>query len=106
MKRALRFSAILLLAAGPVVAAAYPATVRIPPEKARAGGSPPAALFSHKTHAGFGCAGCHPSVFPQAAVGFSHADMSRGRYCGGCHDGELAFAIQGAACARCHVPVR
>jgi c(7)-type cytochrome triheme protein len=93
----------LVLIAAPVLAAAYPATLRIPPEKPRPGGTPPAALFSHKTHGGFGCASCHPGVFPQAAVGFSHADMKQGRFCGGCHDGELAFAIQGADCARCHV---
>jgi c(7)-type cytochrome triheme protein len=102
--RAARFAVGLLLVAAPVVAAAYPATLRIPPGKPRAVGTPPAALFSHKTHAGFGCAGCHPAVFPQAAVGFSHAEMSRGEFCGGCHDGELAFAITGAPCARCHVP--
>ena len=104
MTRAARLAAGLALIAAPVFAAAYPATLRIPPQKPRAGGTPPAALFSHKTHAGFGCAGCHPGVFPQAPVGFSHAEMKRGEFCGGCHDGELAFAIQGAACARCHVP--
>ena len=103
MTRAARFAAGLVLVGGPVLAAAYPAALRIPPAKPRAG-SPPAALFSHKVHGGFLCASCHPGVFPQAAVGFTHAEMSRGEYCGSCHDGALAFAIQGAPCARCHAP--
>ncbi len=103
MTRTARFAAGVLLVAAPVLAAAYPATLRIPPEKPRAGGEPPAALFSHKTHAGFGCAACHPSVFPQAAVGFTHVEMTRGNFCGHCHDGALAFAITGAPCTRCHV---
>ena len=51
----------------------------------------------------FGCYACHPSVFPQALVGFTHAEMREGQFCGRCHDGRTAFAIPGAACARCHV---
>ena len=51
----------------------------------------------------FGCYACHPSVFPQALVGFTHAEMREGQFCGRCHDGRTAFAIPGATCARCHV---
>ena len=98
--------ASVLLIAGPVLAAAFPSVVRIPAAKPRSDGAIAPALFSHKTHGGFTCAGCHPAVFPQTAVGFSHDQMKQGRFCGGCHDGELAFAIQGAVCARCHVPTR
>jgi c(7)-type cytochrome triheme protein len=96
---------VALLAAAPVIAAAYPAVLRIPPRAPRPSGPPPA-LFSHRTHGTFGCQVCHPGAFPLAAVGFSHEEMNRGAFCGGCHDGRLGFAIKGAACARCHVPVR
>jgi c(7)-type cytochrome triheme protein len=51
-----------------------------------------------------GCQVCHPSVFPQAPVAFTHEEMKAGRYCGACHDGGVAFAIAGAACGGCHAP--
>lgn len=93
----------LLLLSAPVLGAAFPAALRIPTLRPRAAGPVPA-LFSHRTHATFGCHQCHPSVFPQQAVGFTHQDMARGLYCGGCHDGAVAFGITATACARCHVP--
>jgi c(7)-type cytochrome triheme protein len=95
-------AAVVLLSA-PVLAAAFPGALRIPPVRPRPAGPPPA-LFSHRTHATFGCYGCHPAVFSQEAAGFSHRDMGRGLYCGKCHDGALTFAVAGTACARCHVP--
>jgi len=85
--------------------AAFPAVLRIP--RRNPGVTvPPAALFSHRTHQSFGCYRCHPSVFPQALVGFTHEEMQDARFCGHCHDGRTAFAIAGAACARCHVDGR
>ena len=55
----------------------------------------------------FGCYGCHPSIFPQQTlVGFTHQEMSEGKFCGRCHDGRTAFAIPGTACSRCHVDAR
>jgi c(7)-type cytochrome triheme protein len=104
-KAALRATCVALLAAGPVLAAAYPASMRIPPRTVRPSG-PPAALYSHRTHATFACHVCHPNAFPQAAAGFTHEEMRDGHFCGGCHDGRMAFAITGAACVRCHVPAR
>ena len=101
MKRLLPLALVLL--AAPVLGAAFPATLRIPPVRPRPTGPPPA-LFSHRTHGSFACHGCHPTMFPQQAMGFSHADMDRGMYCASCHDGALAFAVGGAACGRCHVP--
>jgi len=100
-----RVAAAALLVAGPVLAAAFPSALRIPPRAAR-GTQPPPALFSHRTHGTFACQACHPGVFPQVAAGFSHGEMREGRFCGGCHDGRLAFAIAGASCTRCHVPTR
>jgi c(7)-type cytochrome triheme protein len=77
----------------------YPAVLRIPRRNPNAA----PALFSHRTHGSFGCYACHPSVFPQTLVGFTHAEMREGQFCGRCHDGRTAFAIPGATCARCHV---
>jgi c(7)-type cytochrome triheme protein len=85
--------------------AAFPAVLRIPRKNAGVP-LPPAASFSHRTHQSFGCYACHPSVFPQALVGFTHEEMREGRFCGRCHDGRTSFAIAGAACARCHADGR
>ena len=101
--RARRLAAVLaLLLSSAALAAAFPAVLRIP-RRNPAAAVPPRALFSHRTHQSFGCYACHPSVFPQALVGFTHEEMQAGRFCGRCHDGRTAFPIPGAACARCHV---
>jgi c(7)-type cytochrome triheme protein len=97
-------SAALLIASTVALAAAYPAVLRIPPKNPSAPRPIPAALFSHRAHQSFGCYACHPSVFPQAPLGFTHDDMRQGRFCGACHDGAAAFAIERAACKGCHVP--
>lgn len=91
------------LLASVALGAAFPAVLRIPRRNPGAAAFPPRALFSHRTHQSFGCYACHPGVFPQAAVGFTHAEMQDGKFCGRCHDGRTAFAIPGAPCARCHV---
>lgn len=98
--------AVGLFASAAVFAAAFPAVLRIPRRNPAAALVPPPALFSHRTHQTFGCNSCHPSLFPQALAGFTHAEMRDGRFCGRCHDGGIAFAIAGAACARCHVDGR
>ena len=95
----------LLMVTATAVGAAYPSALRIPRLEGRAA-AVPEAMFSHRTHGAFGCFSCHPSTFPQAAVGFTHDDMNKGRLCGRCHDGRVAFAVAGTVCARCHVPTR
>lgn len=104
--RARRLAAVLaLLLSSAALAAAFPAVLRIP--RRNPGVTvPPQALFSHRAHATFGCYACHPSVFPQAPLAFTHAEMQEGRFCGRCHDGQRAFAIPGTDCARCHVDGR
>jgi len=94
------------LAVGAVaLAAAFPALLRIPRrEPARAPATLPLAAFSHPAHRSWGCYACHPSVFPQAPLAFTHAEMRQGRFCGACHDGANAFAMKDAACERCHAP--
>jgi c(7)-type cytochrome triheme protein len=94
-----------LLVASPVLAAAYPAALRVPRlPAARADASFPRALFSHRVHAASGCYACHPSTFPQAPLAFGHDDMKRGRACGRCHDGRGAVAVESLACGACHAP--
>ncbi len=75
-----RLAAVLVgLASAAALAAAFPAVLRIP-HKAPAGPAlPPPALFSHRSHQSFGCYACHPSLFPQALVGFTHAEMRQDR---------------------------
>ena len=94
------------LASSVALAAAFPAVLRIPRSNAGASTTPAPALFSHRAHASFTCNACHPSIFPQAPVSFTHQQMRDGQYCGQCHDGRTAFAITGAACGGCHVDAR
>lgn len=105
--RAPRLAALLfLLVSSIALGAAFPGVQRIP-RRAPGVPYPPRALFSHRSHQSFGCFACHPSIFPQQAlVGFTHQEMSDGRFCGRCHDGHTAFAIPGTPCARCHVDGR
>jgi|GEM_PF-1231573 len=97
------------LLAVPVIAVAsgVPNDVRIPMLKDRQPGDPPdAGLFSHWSHSSYQCFSCHPGVFPKHRVGFTHADMEAGGYCGACHDGKTTWAPKqrGVDCERCHVP--
>lgn len=101
--RVVLWSLAALLLATPVLAAAFPSALRIPRREGKGTPALPAALFSHRTHGSFGCFACHPGTFPQAPLAFTHQDMNQGRYCGRCHDGLVAFAIAGRACAGCHV---
>jgi c(7)-type cytochrome triheme protein len=100
-------AAIAVLVGGaPVIGAAFPSSLRIPRKATTSVNALPTALFSHRTHGALLCLGCHPATFPQAPVAFTHEDMGQGRFCGHCHDGRTAFAVTGAVCESCHVPVR
>jgi c(7)-type cytochrome triheme protein len=94
----------VVLATG-VVALAMPARVRIPRAAQHRPSAPAAqARFSHPAHEPLRCFQCHPGLFPQAQLGFTHADMDRGRFCGGCHDGQRAAAVNKMTCETCHAP--
>jgi c(7)-type cytochrome triheme protein len=96
----------LLLCLAPLAGWAVPDTVRIPALRPHPAGTPQAeALFSHWSHGTFRCFACHPSAFPQARVGFTHADMGEGKFCGRCHGGGgQAPAPARYRCESCHVP--
>jgi c(7)-type cytochrome triheme protein len=104
VSRRLLVVVVLVLAGAPLVGLAVPDTVRIPMAHPHPPGAPPAAaLFSHWSHASYRCFACHPSVFPQALVPFTHADMNQGRFCARCHGGGEAPAVAAYPCERCHV---
>ena len=105
--RSRRLGVVLaLLVSSAALGAAFPAVLRIP-RRDPGVAYPPRALFSHRSHVTFGCYACHPSIFPQQTlVGFTHQEMSEGKFCGRCHEGRTAFAIPGTACTRCHVDAR
>jgi c(7)-type cytochrome triheme protein len=75
---------------------------------ARSPDSPGQVVFKHETHvdtAKPACTTCHPREFsilkssaPKPKI--THGDMDKGRYCGSCHDGKKAFALDD--CAACH----
>ncbi len=71
-------------------------------------------LFSHKLHVedrGLGCDMCHPKPFEMSAlnaqesVDFTMDSLYKGKYCGACHNGNMAFASN-TQCARCHIGVK
>jgi c(7)-type cytochrome triheme protein len=102
--RALALPVGLLVILVALVALAVPARLRIPRLAPHPSGAPAAAaLFSHARHAPLPCYACHPSVFPEAPLGFTHHEMQQGLYCGACHNGVEASAIETMACQACHV---
>jgi len=74
-----------------------------------------AVVFSHKTHTmdvGLGCDSCHDSGLFEMAAGtaeenddFTMQSLYEGKYCGACHDGEMAFASN-TRCTTCHIGVK
>ena len=67
-------------------------------------------LFSHAAHvdgAGLDCGDCHDDLFAmearavQGEPDLNMQALSGGRYCGACHDGEMAFSSR-TRCASCH----
>jgi c(7)-type cytochrome triheme protein len=94
--------AAFLLVATPIFAVNAPQDVRLPPLKQRT--APAQALFSHWGHNSQHCYSCHPTVFPQAQLGFTHQDMREGRYCGSCHNGQAAKDMRSMRCEGCHAP--
>ena len=72
-----------------------------------------AVVFEHKNHIdqGLECDSCHDELFEMetgAAEGnddFTMAALYEGKYCGACHDGDMAFASN-TRCTVCHIGVK
>lgn len=73
-----------------------------------------AVIFSHKAHTediGLQCAWCHDKVFEmealhmQSQADFDMESLCNERYCGTCHNGDIAFSTT-TQCARCHIGVK
>ncbi len=71
-------------------------------------------LFSHQAHVegvGLDCESCHTGQFEMKALkvqekaDFVMEALYKGKYCGACHDGSMAFASN-TRCASCHVGVK
>lgn len=70
--------------------------------------------FSHKVHtmgAGLECDSCHDELFQMEAGNaeqnddFTMESLYAGKYCGACHDGDMAFASN-KRCTFCHIGVK
>jgi len=70
-------------------------------------------IFSHQIHVeeyGMDCETCHDDIFQMEAKAaqeepdFNMKALAQGRYCGACHDGEMAFDAN-SRCATCHIGV-
>ena len=71
-------------------------------------------LFSHSYHVEtlkLGCESCHSGTFEMAALtaqkkgDFTMESLSKGKYCGSCHNGRMAFSSD-THCAICHTGVK
>lgn len=96
--------ALLLFAAASSVRGAGPGPVVFPEHTV------PCVTFSHEAHLkveGMTCKECHTKIFPmkQGTVKITMLAMSKGEFCGACHDGKKAFmATSFEDCQKCHVP--
>ncbi|MEZ4272594.1 MAG: cytochrome c3 family protein [Myxococcota bacterium] len=89
----------------PAAVIAMPDELRIPMFKTHEKGDPPeAAVFSHWSHDQYYCYSCHPQIFPQKRQSMTHADFAKGKYCGTCHNGKIAWDIDddNIECESCH----
>lgn len=70
--------------------------------------SVPPVTFSHSFHLqAYKCADCHTRLFPYRSVtgAATMADMSKGKSCGSCHNGKVAFSTDGD-CGKCHMGLK
>jgi c(7)-type cytochrome triheme protein len=72
-----------------------------------------AVIFDHPKHVdmGMGCSACHDKLFTmrigaaeEKEADFVMESLYKGKYCGGCHNGDDAFASN-TRCTTCHIGV-
>ena len=65
-------------------------------------------VFSHDRHVkgkALKCTDCHYKVFQMAGgpLKTEMSSMSKGEFCGACHNGEKAFSVKDSkSCSKCH----
>ena len=73
-----------------------------------------AVIFSHDKHVediGLECDSCHDDIFEmetgyaESQDDFTMESLYAGKYCGACHDGDMAFASN-TRCTTCHIGVK
>jgi len=101
--------AVVAIIAGPVVAslawaARTPAMIEMKRPK---NPEMEAVVFPHWKHQkSYQCYTCHPPLFSRAKPAvFGHDAMAKGKFCGACHDGKVAFLVsdEESDCEVCHV---
>ena len=59
-------------------------------------------LFSHEIHTEItSCGNCHSSIYKKKSGPVSMAQMEKGKSCGACHNGSIAFSVS-EDCSTCH----
>lgn len=94
-----------LMFATPVFTAEAPGEIVFERDAEAGGGAFPPAVFQHWIHRiNYRCDACHDSLFPmeQGGSAVTMADITAGRSCGTCHNGQAAFDSGVANCGRCH----
>jgi len=69
----------------------------------------PPSFFPHWIHRiNYRCDACHDSLFEMKRGGtpVTMDLMSKGKVCGACHNGQLAFGSDFQSCNRCHVSIK
>jgi c(7)-type cytochrome triheme protein len=72
-----------------------------------------AVIFEHKNHMeqGLDCDSCHDGLFEmetgtaENSEDFTMESLYQGKYCGACHNGDMAFASN-TRCTVCHIGVK
>lgn len=96
--------ALLIVIPAVVIGTPMPESLRIPIVRDHDGDPPVAALFSHWAHDQYRCFDCHPEIFPQSPLGFTHDDIDAGNFCGRCHNDVIAWSPDNpdTDCETCH----
>ncbi len=105
MKRRLALIAVALLLGGfcVTVALALPGDIIFPRKEMQ---ELPSAVFPHWFHRiRFRCFVCHPQIFPMEVTseGINMDEIRAGKFCGTCHNDQIAWRPSYDTCTRCHV---
>lgn len=104
----LKGSVLLALGLGlvfPAQAGKVLGDITIPRKDGNSTGFMPAAVFPHWKHRlNYTCNTCHEQLFKMKAGAdpITMDDISHGKYCGVCHNGDAAFEVGFETCERCH----